>query len=157
VSAAVFDVLPQVGIESAELFILSRKALHFLVALVDLVDSESERVFGLVERLREVVVAHDFSLRGLVVVQGLAFELLGESADFGDVLLEADEVGLRVGALAFEAGDVLHEAVDVAVQDVVLILVAHDLLLQDALLSPQLVGVLVQVIDLPASGVVVQL
>jgi hypothetical protein len=59
--------------------------------------------------------------------------------------------------LSLKRSDVLHEAIDVPIYSVVFVLVGHDLLLEDALLRLQLLPVLLQIINLPASGVVIQL
>lgn len=89
---AVLDIFAKIRIQNAQLLVFSSKACHLLVALVDLVHSKSKSVFGLVERFGEIVVAHDFRLGGLVIMQGLALELFGETANFSNILLDADQI-----------------------------------------------------------------
>lgn len=100
-SAAVFDVLSEVCVDIAELAVLACQSCDLLVAFVHLVDSQPEGVLCLIEHLGQVIVAHGLGLGGFVVVQGLAFELFGESSDLGDVLLQCVEICLRVGSLGF--------------------------------------------------------
>lgn len=100
-SAAVFDVLPEVRVDIAELAVLARQSCDLLVAFVHLVDPQAQGVLCLVEHLGQVIVAHGLGLGGFVVVQGLALELFGESSHLGDVLLQCVEISMRIGGLGF--------------------------------------------------------
>ena len=90
-------------------------------------------------------------------MQSLALELFREASDFGNILLDANQIWLCIGGLALQIGDILHEVVDVSIQGIVFVLIAHDFFFQDALLSLQFKRVFIQVVYLATSGIIIQL
>ena len=62
---------------------------------------------------------------------------------------------MRVGALSLEVRYILDEAVDVTVESIILILIAHDLFLEDALLSFELVRILLQILYFTTSSIII--
>ena len=86
-SSAIFNILPEVAIETAQFLILACESSELFTSLVYLIYSQSECIFCLIKHLCEIVISHYFCLRRFVVMQPLAFELLRKAANFGDVLL----------------------------------------------------------------------
>ena len=90
-------------------------------------------------------------------MQRFALELFRQAAHFRNVLLQVDEVRLSIGCLAFQSGDILQQIIDVAVQSVILVFVTLDLLLEDRLLTLELLRVSIEFVNLPTSCIIIPL
>lgn len=108
------------------------------------------------QNLSEIVISHDFSLSALLVVNSLALVLLSKSSYFSNVSLEVTEFVLGVGDIGLNLSDIFNSSVDFAVQLIVFVFVAEDLLLENVLLILQLVLIFLQVINLSTHTLVVE-
>ncbi len=69
--AAELDIVSNCTVDVIEFFVLFFEVVDLLIALVHLAHSHSMGVLCLVEDFGKVVVPHNFSLGGFVVMQGL--------------------------------------------------------------------------------------
>lgn len=137
-SSAMFNVISKIVIDRSEFLVLASDSSDLLGTLINLIDPKAMGILGLIEDLCQVIVSHDFRLRALVVVDRLRFELLRQPCPLSNVLLQVGEIGLRVRYLCLKIGYILQDVVNVSINLIVLVLIGHDLFLQQILLSLQL-------------------
>ncbi len=70
-----------------------------------------------------------------MIVKRLTFKFLRKSSNLSNILLYGIEIGLSIGHLSFKVGDIFNEVVDIIIKSIILILIAHDLILEDGFLS----------------------
>lgn len=70
---AKLDIISYGPIDVIKFFILFFEVVDLLIAFINLANSHSVGVLGLVQDFGEIVVSHNLSLSCLMIVQGLRF------------------------------------------------------------------------------------
>lgn len=150
-----FEVVFESGVDFVQAFIFALESRHFFSTFVDLVDSDSEDIFGLTDVLGEVVVFHDLVLSGSLVMERFAFVFVSKGGNGGDVVLKCDDVVIGVIDFIVQSCQVFDSCIDVGVELIVLVFIADDFLSEKGFFGFELVHVLCEVLNFAFDGFVV--